>query len=255
MSDTPVEVDVCWPIDIGCCSAFEDYDMEVQDRAIALATSTLRSLTGNQVGGCPKTVRPCTGGCDTFSGAQMWAGYGPFYPLNWSGTWTNCGCAGGCIHNGLELPRPVGSVDRVTIDGEDLLDGDYRVINGNILIRTDGEPWPTTQDLTKPDTEEGTWSVTYLNAYPVDANGAYAAGLLACEYAKACSGQKCSLPAGVTEISRAGVTMSIASGAFPGGMTGIRAVDAYIRALNPKGLAAPSTVWVPPKRGGFFSWR
>jgi hypothetical protein len=248
----PTEVDVCWPVDTGCCNAFDDYDIEVQDRAIALATSTMRALTGFQVGGCPRTVRPCTTNCDSQWGNSPY--YGNFYPLNWAGVWTNCGCQGGCIHNGLELPKPVGSVDRVTIDGVDLDPDEYRTINGNILIRTDGEAWPTTQDLTKPDTEDGTWSVTYLNAYPVDANGAYAAGLLACEYAKACSGSSCSLPSGVREIARAGVTMTIAPGAFPNGLTGIRAVDAYLRVWNPNGLTIPSTVYVPGKRR-FFTWR
>jgi hypothetical protein len=213
----------------------------------------MRALTGFQVGGCPRTVRPCITGCDSQHGSAAFYG-GSFYPLNWAGVWTNCGCSGGCIHNGIELPKPVGSVDRVTIDGVDLDPDEYRIINGNTLIRTDGDPWPLTQDLTKPDTEEGTWSITYLNAYPVDANGAYAAGLLACEYAKACNGGSCSLPSGVREIARQGVTMTITPGAFPNGLTGIRAVDAYLRALNPNGLTIPSTVYVPGKKR-FFSWR
>lgn len=254
MTIDPVASDVCWPVDTGCCSGFDDYDVEVQDRAIALATTTLRALTGFQVGGCPRTVRPCTTGCDSMSGSAAFYD-GSFYPLNWNGTWTNCGCGGGCIHNGIELPRPVGRVDRVTIDGVDLAEDEYRIIDGSILIRTNGEPWPTTQDMTKPDTEVGTWSITYLNAYPVDANGAYAAGVLACEYAKACSGGSCSLPSGVREIARQGVTMTITPGAFPNGMTGIRSVDAYIRVFNPFGLAVPSTVYVPGRRKRFLTWQ
>lgn len=249
----PVEVDVCWEVDTGCCTGFDDYDPDVQDRAIALATSTLRALTGYQVGGCPRTVRPCTNGCDSnYGNAAFYSG--SFYPLNWNGVWTNCGCGGGCIHNGLELPKPVGRIDRVTIDGVDLDPDEYRIIDGNILIRTDGQPWPTTQDMTKPDTEDGTWSITYLNAYPVDVNASYAAGLLACEYAKACSGGSCSLPSGVREIARQGITMTIAPGAFPNGLTGIRVVDAFIRVWNPHALKMPSSVVVPGRKR-FVTWR
>ena len=46
--------------------------------------------------------------------------------------------------------------------------------------------------------------------------GAYVGGILACEYAKACSGdRKCKLPSGVTEITRRGITMSIQQGMLP----------------------------------------
>lgn len=249
----PEVPDSCWEIDEGCCANWEDYDSDVTDRATFLATSTLRSLTGYIVGGCPVTVRPCSqAACDSIAryGADYWIS-----PILWAGTWSNCGCTSGCIHNGLTLPRPVGYVAEVKVDGVVLASNAYRVLNGNILIRTDGQRWPTTQDLTKDDTETGTWSVTYLNGYPVDANGAYAAGILACEFAKACSGGACALPPGVTSIIRQGVAMSIPTGAFPDGLTGIRAVDAYIRAWNPHGLKSRPSVWTPNSGRKVTSWQ
>src|SRR6478735_11762564 len=169
----------CWPIDEACCSEFASYDTSVQERAEALAGSTLRSLTLYQVGGCPITVRPCvTGSC---APPAMWLS-GAFYPVNWSGTWTNCGCAGVCIHNGLDLATLgfggiVGPIDEVRIDGEVLLESEYAVLD-TYLVRTDGQPWPRAQDMTQPDTEVGTWSITYLPAHPVDELGEYAAGIL-----------------------------------------------------------------------------
>jgi hypothetical protein len=101
------------------------------------------------------------------------------------------------------------------------------------------------QDLTKDDTESGTFSVTYLNAYPVDSLGAYAVGVLALEYAKACSGDECELPENVRTISRQGLTLDVISGSFPGGETGLRPVDTFIALWNPGHLRGAPQVWSP----------
>jgi len=244
----PALPDLCWPIDEACCAGFTDLDLEVQDRAIALATSTIRMLTGYRVGGCPRKVRPCAQHCAVrYTGS--WVG-DSWVPVNVSGTWFNmpCGCGeSGCLPaGGLRLPPPVGAITEVRIDGEVLDPADYYIADGNLLARTDGQAWPTENDISQPDTEVGTWSVTYLNAYPVDGLGSYAAGILACEFAKACSGDnKCRLPKGTTDVIRGGIAITVTPGMFPEGFTGINEVDAYIRQWNPYGLKVPPTVWYP----------
>ena len=131
-----------------------------------------------------------------------------------------------------------------------LLDpGSYRVDDGKWLVRTDGDCWPGCQDLSKPDTELGTFSVTYLNAIPVDHLGMYAAGVLACEYAKACAGVKCRLPSGVTSITRQGISMEVSAGLFPNGLTGINEVDVWVQMYNPHALTTGPTVWTPNQGG------
>lgn len=241
----PALPDLCWPIDEGCCDDFDNYAPSVRARAKTLAAQTMRALTAGRVGGCAIKVRPCSAAyCD---GAGVYWEQGYLRPVNWSGTWTNmaCGCLNACYHGGgIELQGPVGRIDEVKVDGTVLAPTAY-YLRGRHLYRTDGTAWPTTQNMTVPDTQTGTFSITYLRAYPVDGLGAYAAGILACEFAKACSGGKCRLPSGVTEISRAGVTMTIASGAFPDGLTGIREVDAYIMAWNPNRARQASEVWSP----------
>ena len=248
MSVVPDLPDLCWPIDEGCCSDWANYAPEVQDRAIAMATQTMRALTAYRVGGCPITVRPCKLGCVQASATWFYFN-GSFYPTIVNGQWVNsCGCHSDCACSAMEqiaLPAPVGEVEEVRLDGSVLSPSAYRVDNGHLLVRLDGGVWPTCQVMDAPDTEAGTFSVTYLNAYPVDGLGAYAAGVLACEYAKACSGAKCRLPSGVTDISRAGVTMTITTGLFPGGVTGIREVDTYLLRWNPNGLRMPPRVWSP----------
>ena len=77
---------------------------------------------------------------------------------------------------------------------------------------------------------------------------AYAAGVLAMEFAKACTGGKCRLPANVTSISRQGVSYDIAAGAFPSGMTGLREVDSWIGLWNPEARRQATSVWYPGQR-------
>jgi len=223
----------------------------VLERAEALAVSTLRSLTLYQVGGCPRTVRPCAARC-----AAPLVGSAAFTPaLNYSGNWVNvaCGCGReadcscGALHVVI-LETPVGRVDQVVIDGTELDPSAYRVDNGRELVRTDGDPWPVCQDMSAAPGEEGAFTVTYLNAWPVDGLGAYVAGRLAYEYVKACKGGKCALPTGVTELSRQGVTMQIRTDMFADGLTGLREVDDWTSRYNPHRLRRKPGVYTPDIR-------
>jgi hypothetical protein len=241
-------MDCEWTIDDGCLGEdWATYDTDVQLRASTLAVDTLRRLTGFRVGGCPVTVRPVLqSDCCFIPSYDQPTGFGP--GININGDWVNnCGNRRGHLANEVVLPPPVGRVDEVKVDGIVVASSNYRVDNGNHLTwqGVGNAPWPKDQDVTRPDSEEGTFAVTYLRGYPVDSSGAYAAGLLANEFAKACSGKKCRLPAGVQTIVRQGITMEITSGAFPGGLTGIREVDAWTALWNPRHAVQPTTVWSP----------
>lgn len=225
-------------------------------RAESLAWSTLQSLTGYQLAICPIVARPCKKLCypSVYREAPV-SGSGPFSPsINAQGMWVNsCGCgnrdACGCgiIHE-IVLPGPIGWVAKVEIDGATLDPSAYRVDNGNRLVRIDGDAWPSCQDMAAELTEDNTFGVTYYQgAYP-DANANFAAGKLATEFYKACSGNKCALPAGVTTVTRQGVTMEIQTGLWPNGYTGLREVDAFISILNPYGLRQPSRSFSPESR-------
>jgi hypothetical protein len=246
-----------WPLDLGCNEeAWEsDFDEPTHLRAQALASATLRRLTAYRVGGCPVKVRPC-GGSRGWQYVRMNAfvnGYplgDPFIPSNWNGVWSNqCACAGPCgcgpAQGGVTLPRPVYSVTEVRLDGAALNEGtDYSVYQGTVFP-LGGIVFPTIQDLSLPDTEVGTFSVTYFDSAQVDGSGAYAAGLLAFEYAKACKTGKCALPSTVTSVVRQGVSFTLPTGAFPNGETGMREVDAYIALWNPAHRPQRVQVWVP----------
>lgn len=264
--------DFCWPVDTTCVSDWDDYEVEpdpeadppvvgvplysddAKARAISLAGQSLRLLTGFRVGGCPVTVRPCRRSCNestwrTYPVAGT-GGSTPWYPVSLGGRWLNIGCghAGGCACIGLSQVRlygPASAVVEVKVGGIVLDPTAYRLDPGGWLVRLDGDVWPLEQNLAAPDTEPDTWSVTYTPGAAVDGLGAWVAGILAGEYVKVCTDGECRLPTGVTQIARQGVTMTLGTGAFPDGKTGIREVDSWLEAINPHGLKSPATVWSP----------
>lgn len=251
----------CWPISPGCLTGeWESLEDEVQERSKALATATLRRLTLFRVGGCPVTVRPCgKKGCSGIPLGYNWGGYGdiyamPFFPFQQvDGSIVNCcpsmqcDCEAGCKVN---LPGFVGAVSSIKVDGVEKLVGSpppFRVDDNSTLVYTGtGDcPFPTSQNMGLNDTEDNTFSITYLPAHPVDGLGAWAAGVLAVEFSKACTGKTCRLPTGVTQVVRQGVTLTVTPGAFPNGLTGIREVDTFISLWNPNGLKVAPSVWSP----------
>ena len=243
-----------WPVDTACFT--DEWEANVDEpnkvRSIALASNTLYRLTGYRVGGCPVKLRPCRPGCTLAPEFYHWRGFsagGGFLPYSVNGMWYNaCGCDTVCHHNTarvLMLPPPNGGVSEVKVDGANLVEGTDYWVDGTRLIRLNAD-WPLTQDLDLPDTQVGTFSVTYLNSYPVDGQGAYAAAQLAMEFAKACTGAKgCRLPTTVVSVVRQGVTFNLPTGSFPGGETGIREVDAYIGLWNPTHKKYRPKVWSP----------
>lgn len=241
-----------WPIDPGCSpEEWAGYPPEVQARSSGLATATLRRLSGYRVGGCPITVRPCVKSCwqDLTYVWARWGNFGPHQTAD--GSWVNsCGCNTDCSCEQLcevVLAAPVGPVSSVKVDGVDVPTTDYRIDGNRLVWIGDYDcPWPVCQDMTAADTEVGTFSVTYLNAHAPDTLAAYAAGVLAVEFAKACTGSKCRLPSTVTAVTRQGVSFDLAAGSFAGGMTGIREVDAWISLWRPEGSPTrAATVWYP----------
>ena len=240
-----------WEPDFGCSlDKWEAFDPEVQERALILATGALQLLTYNRVGACPITIRPCppTPRC----GCRV-----AFQPnLGVDGQWRNqppCGhpCA---PLSEYEIPGPVGYIESLKIDGEeiDLHDGNWRLDNGHLLVwqGSGPSPLPDYQDLNKPDTEVGTWSLTYSQSYPVTATGRIALGALAIEMARACSpSTKCSLPKGVQSVVRRGISMTIDSGLFIGGLTGLETADVFILQWAPAGSPLRAPVVFSPRSG------
>jgi hypothetical protein len=170
-------------------------------------------------------------------------------PMIVDGQWVNqiCGKTGCSCERLCEIVFPglIAAVVSIDLDGEELPLSDFRVDNGNRLVRQGDECWPSCQDLTAPPGSPGTLTITYIPGILPTEAGLWAAGTLACEFAKACTGGKCRLPAGVTAVARQGISFTLSSGMFPDGMTGIREVDAYLTGINPNAMLVPPMVWSP----------
>lgn len=235
-----------WEPDPGCLGdQWDALEPDVRERALMLASSSLQMLTYNRVGTCPITIRPCT------TGNRCGCGWNPHVR---DGVWYNdCGCGTTCRPlSEYEIPGPVGYIESLVIDGEvqDLASGDWRLDDGHILVWQGDtpSPLPEYQDLNRPDSEPGTWSITYSKSAPVNADARIAVAYLAMEFAAACTPKKkCSLPKGVTSVVRNGVSFTIEAGLFPGGLTGIEIVDAFILKWAPAGAPSQRAVVLSPR--------
>ncbi len=88
--------------------------------------------------------------------------------------------------------------------------------------------------------QEGTFAISYYVGVGPDDVLNYAAGLLAGEWYKACTGRECRLPDTATKVVRQGVSFEIPS--FDQGTSGMREVDNIIAMYNPHHLKTPSRV-------------
>lgn len=222
-----------------------------RDLAEEYAWAMLNRLCAQTIAGCPIALRPNRfGHRRPLTWSPDWA-YGPLNPyqrstLPWDG---DCACG---AHTQLWLPFDVGTIEGVEIDGELLPKSAYRVDNGNVLVRQDGEAWPAHQDMSKPSGEVGTFIVTMTTGTPPSNLDNFAAGVLAREFLKLVApvGQeKCRLPNGTTTITRQGTTLVIDPALRRGMMTGIPEVDGIIKLRNPHGLTQQSRVYSPDTIG------
>ncbi|MET8773315.1 hypothetical protein, partial [Streptomyces sp. NPDC004658] len=166
-----------------------------------------------------------------------------------NGVWRNCGCTGGCTCSArceAFMPFPVARVDQVMDQGTVLDPSAYRLDNGRILVRVDGDCWQECQDYNLPATEPGTWSVTVTPGELLPRMGQIAAGELASQFAKACVGAgDCALPAELVSLTRNGVQLEMPDPAtlVDNGLTGLFNVDLFLRAVNPGRLKARPRVF------------
>jgi hypothetical protein len=253
-----------WDVDTTCVPGWDtDYTDEQRARAVAWATFILDALTGRQFSQCPIQVRPCGPTCGLYNGYQTYPVQSPsgnvpgpwMNPFITGGIWRNCACAGGCGCEPscrIDLGLPVAEVTEVRVDGLVLNPTAYQLI-GSWLARVDGGPcWPACQDPAVPDTEEGTFSVTFRPGRALPVAGQIAAGRLAGEFIKACSGAACALPANIASLTRQGVDVEFVdpTEVLGAGRTGLREVDLFIEAVNPKGLRRRARVLSPDVRRG-----
>lgn len=244
------------------CDPLSGMESDEVARFERMAGEYLSAWTGGQFGLCPVTILPCRERCwegvSTYNGSGPVPGYSPFTPVIIQGNWFNlscgrCGDKCGCGSTpSLKLPGPVASIDSVTVDGETLDPGAYRVDNWSLLVRVDGGDWPTCQDLTEP-----TFVIEYRRGRPVPEHGQIAAGVLACELAKdACGDRSCRLPRRVSSIDRQGVSVVFDDfNDLDKGGTGIWLIDSWVSSVTqPKRRGRVRSPDLPRMAGRVTTW-
>jgi hypothetical protein len=257
-----------WDLIVGCdvtgagnCTALNNLSPAMQTVIKNAATAYLWNITGRQFGTCPVSIRPCKKDCygqyfSTYKG-YAWSNTNlPFYgdgsvgwgsvvnPALLGGQWYNLPC-GGCNNDvcsctyvpTIDLLGPVACVVEVRQNGDVLDPSAYRIDNYRYLVRTDGHDWPTCQDMVAdPETDDNTLLVTYKIGVEVPDGGKLAAGVLACEMAKAaCGDSSCQLPQRIHSVTRQQVNivaLDSYDSFYLNGTTGIFAIDSWVNSVN-----------------------
>lgn len=242
--------------DVAECCSVETTSTFLFDSAAYQAQQLLFELSGRQFAGvCSRTVRPACDSC--------WCGYqvlsrghviGPAdygYPLMLCDS-----CLIACSPSRIKLAGyPVRAISQVKIDGAVVPTTDYTIWNQRYLTRLNDAHWPVAQDLTLADTEDSTFSITYLYGAQPPEIGRSAAAQLGCELYKACAAATsgdCALPAGTTRVTQQGIVIekiAFTSWAYRdmSWRTGLPLVDAFLNTYNPTGLKRRPVFWAPGK--------
>jgi hypothetical protein len=145
------------PEDIDCeCGDLSEAD---KIELIDAASDIVAIITGGKVAGrCTDIVRPCNAS-------------------------SSCGCAPrscGCSPAGIVLRGPFPSVNQITLDGDAFVD--WAIVDGSLLVRTDGRGWPGNQDITVPSSEVGTFEIDYTYGLPTSTLAQRAAAEIVCSF-------------------------------------------------------------------------
>lgn len=241
--------------DEGCAGRLDAVDPVLVSRGLAIAQEVLYRLSGERYPGlCSEVVRPCG---QMAAGARLrFASYGgSLGDWRWRRGWGRCGhTADAC--GSSTLPRvalgrvPVVSVDAVWIDGDLIDPSSYAVEDGRYLVRIGDEGWPCCQRLDLDYlSDDHTFAVDFTYGRAPDDAAVGALMTYAPEVILAlCPGDTdCRLPARVQTITRQGVTATVIDPLdfLDNDRTGIPVIDAWLKAVNPKGRRGVARITAP----------
>jgi len=208
----------------GCAYTDSDHGALIQE-LIDEASDFLYVASGGRVHGrCTRTVYPIS------------SGY-PCGPVGWMGFGGN---SSEMLLNPIPLPGPSASVAQVKINGVALNASEYGIYNGSYLFRRVGS-WPTSNDITKANTEEGTFTVTHSFGNAPSRITVMATVELVCQMMK--DPTTLSRLRGVTSANVQGVSVSL-DAAEEAEALGIPAVGRFLDRFAPRGMGVLA-VWTP----------
>ena len=158
-----------------------------------------------------------------------------------------CGQRDGIEIDALPLPGPMTDVVEVVINGAVLAPSEYRLLDGNLLIRADGKDWPDHNKLHLADSEDDTWSVSVRFGYPVSRLVERATLELVCAMLR--SEPSLSKLRGVTSATIQGASVQFDPSEVS--TLGLPNVSRLLDKVTPMGML-PSAVWSPDGMRGWM---
>lgn len=141
-------------LDSACaCNLNDTDDGDLIEEYIDEASDFLYVMSGGRVTGtCTHTVRPVTD--NTCWNRYMYAGLSEVHGRAYN--WVDYYGTDSIVLNG-----PNTEILEITIDGVVISPSEYGLMEGNKLFRRNNKNWPVYNDVTKADTEPGTFTITY----------------------------------------------------------------------------------------------
>lgn len=222
------------------------------------ATEFLHSRTWHRFTGTRDVeMRPCCehrwyppGSTTTWRSPLMLAASGDAWPILQDAA--ECGCT---YMTTMVLPSDVRAVNRVMLDGE--LFTDWRIDNGRLLVRTDGEGWPYCSDVISPDTEPDTWSLhVTVGEEPITLARMAARELAGELFLADADPSSCRIPTRISTVNRQGATYTRVDTTTIGkdGMLGLRLTDIFLSQFGKRRrrieIASPEMPARGPRRVG-----
>lgn len=209
------------------CDMNEEDDGEVIEEMIEEASDFLCVASGGRFTGvCEQTVRPITDGrCyDRYSYAGLTA---PHEHYNWIDHYGT---------DSIVLNGPNTEVLEIVIDGQVVSPNEYGLLNGNKLFRRNNKNWPVYNDVTLPDTEQGTFSITYRFGVAPTAIVRRACIELVCQMIKS-DEERMNRLRGVVSATVQGVNLSLDQ-ADDVAALGLPEVTRFLDLYSPRGIGA-----------------
>lgn len=198
------------------------------------ASQIMYQWTGEQYpGSCTVTERPCGCGCGCGLLTTQW------FRMQ-GNNWGNECCTGlcGCTAES-SIGLTYGPVLTATVSIYGVNFTSFSIIPPNLLVRTDGNQWPSCQ------TYEGTdgWSVTYTYGADPPVLVKLAAQDLVVDLVAACTGGDCKLPSNTISVNRRGVSLTLDANQAG------KALPRVGMALSTFGRKGRTDLVIPGKRG------
>jgi hypothetical protein len=212
----------------------------------------------------PVTIRPVSRPVDVDT--RVWLNGGGSW--GWGASWGSASYYGlgvGAVvpHFGNNEPPtvvlgayPVREIVQVLIDGVLIPPDEYELRDYKTLVRirptagsvpTERYGWPSSQIQDLPDTQEGTFSITYTYGQDPGLGGINACKALAQVLVLPRFGDTTHYPQRLQSISRQGVSAAVTDviDILNKGMLGIYEVDSWLSSVNPGKAVRQSSVWSP----------